>query len=68
VNGTTMGDRIRGKRNELRLTQEQLAQRAGLNPKTIVWIEGGKTGGLYSTVQAIAAALDVSVGYLERGQ
>ena len=61
-------DRIRGRRNELNLTQRELATRAGLNPKTIVFLEGGKTGGLYTTVQAVADALEVSVGYLEHGR
>jgi transcriptional regulator with XRE-family HTH domain len=65
---TTLGDRIRGKRAEQRLTQAELARRAGLNPKTIGFIEGGKSGGMYDSISRIASALGVSFEYLETGR
>lgn len=64
----TQGDRIRGRRAEQRLSQVELARRAGLNPKTICLIETGQSGGMHASLRRIADALGVSLDDLKPGE
>lgn len=57
-----MGYKIRERREELRMTQEELAQKAGVSRQTISSLETGKYDNvLVSTLAAIALALDTTV-------
>lgn len=64
----TFGEKIRMRREELRLTQEQLAALAGLTRRSIVSYETTGKRPYASTVQKIAAALGVTVRYLEHDE
>lgn len=65
-----MGRRIRIERARLDLTQQQLADKAKVQQKTIAQIERGRQHGLsVTTFAAIAEALDsLSLDYLMYGQ
>lgn len=57
-----MGYKIRERREELQMTQEQLAEKSGVSRQTISSIETGKADNvLVSTLAAIAVALDTTV-------
>ena len=53
-----LGRSIQRERLALRLTQERLAERVGVNPRTIQKIEAGKLNILVTTLARIQAALD----------
>lgn len=57
----TMGRRIRELREQAGLTQAQLASRTSLGRVTLTRIEGGEQSPRFSTLSAIARALDVPV-------
>ena len=54
-----LGQAVRERREEIRLTQEALAQAAGLATKRVWQIERQGANPTYSTLLAIAAALRV---------
>lgn len=57
-----MGIKIRERREELRMTQEELANKSGVSRQTISALENGKYDNvLIGTLAAIANALDVTV-------
>ena len=57
-----MGYKIKERRAELRMTQEELAQKSGVSRQTISSIETGKYDNvLVGTLAAIATALDTTV-------
>jgi DNA-binding XRE family transcriptional regulator len=57
-----MGYKIRERREELRMTQDELAQKSGVSRQTISSIETGKYENvLVGTLAAIATALDTTV-------
>ncbi len=56
---TKYGETIRRLRREKDLTQEQLAEKAALDPKSIIQIEGGKRNLTLKTLQKLAVALNV---------
>lgn len=57
-----MGIQIKERREELKMTQEELAQKSGVSRQTISSIETGKYDNvLVGTLAAIAAALDTTV-------
>lgn len=56
-----VGDRIRVARIHERLTQERLAERAGIDRSTIQRLESGTTNAKISHLLRIARALRVSV-------
>lgn len=57
-----MGYKIKERREELRMTQEELAQKSGVSRQTISSIETGKYDNvLVGTLAAIATALDTTV-------
>lgn len=57
----TLGERITAERNKAGLTQAVLAERAGIAQPTLANIEVGKRAVKFSTVQAIAGALNLPV-------
>jgi transcriptional regulator with XRE-family HTH domain len=59
----SIASKIREARRQAGITQQTLAERAGLALKTLSRIENGEDMNL-STLAAIAAALDVPVGEL----
>ena len=63
----TIGDRIRLARYEKCLTQKQLGEHCGIAEPTIRRYELGKLNPKYSTLEKIAAALDVTADYLQNG-
>ena len=57
-----MGIKIKERREELRMTQEELAQKSGVSRQTISSIETGKYENvLVGTLAAIATALETTV-------
>lgn len=57
-----MGIKIKERREELRMTQEELAHKSGVSRQTISSIETGKYDNvLVGTLAAIATALDTTV-------
>lgn len=62
---TTIGARIKARRQELKMTQRELAARLGYTDHTTVTrIESGKTDPPQSRVAQIAKVLDVTPGYI----
>src|SRR5689334_6154149 len=62
-----IGARIRTRRRERRLTQDELARRIGVSRSAVAQWETGRTGQITGNLTSIAAALDVSVEYLVYG-
>ena len=61
----TIGERIKARRKELKLSQRELSDRMGYsNHSTITRIEAGKVDLPQSRIAQFAQVLDVSVGYL----
>lgn len=60
------GTRLRELRGKARLTQEDLAERASTDRKTISRVENGVTSPALDVVFALARALDVKPGELFR--
>lgn len=61
----TAGERIREARIQRGMTQKQLGERAGIAEPTIRKYELGKLNPKYETMQKIASALNVTVGYIQ---
>lgn len=60
-----IGDRIKARRNELKLSQRKLADMMGYNDHTIITkIEAGKVDVPQSRIVKFSEVLDVSVAYL----
>ncbi len=59
-----LGTTVRQLREERGLSREVLAVAAGLTTGTLARLELGQSDPAWSTVQAVAAALDVSVAEL----
>jgi transcriptional regulator with XRE-family HTH domain len=57
----SVGSRLRELRNDQKLSIRALAERSGLNVNTFSLIENGKTSPSVSTLQQIAAALEVPI-------
>lgn len=62
-----MGKRILQRRKQLRMTQEELADKAGVTPQTISAAELGKKALRPANILGISDALEVSTEYLLRG-
>ena len=61
----TMGERIKRRRQELRMSQAELADTTGLRRATISELESGKQPGMsIDTARKIARALGVSIDYI----
>jgi transcriptional regulator with XRE-family HTH domain len=59
-----LGEKIRKIRKEHKLTQEQLAELAKIDPKSVIQIESGKRNPTLRTLNKIAYALKVSSSVL----
>ena len=62
-----MGSRIYDRRKQLGLTQEEVAERAGLTPQNVSTAELGKKALRPENIIKICRALDVSTDYLLLG-
>lgn len=62
---TRIGQRVKALRLMAELSQDELAQRAGLQRTHIGRIEGGKYAVNIETLQAIAEALDMTVDIID---
>ena len=65
---TDMGKRIHEKRKSLRLSQDELAERAGLSKQTVSRAENGLRELGAQNVIRMAKALDMSADYLLTGE
>lgn len=63
-----MGERISARRKQLRWTQEELAEAAGVTPQTISSAELGKKALRPGNIINVCAALDISPDYLLLGR
>ncbi len=63
-----MGNRILQRRKQLRMTQEELAEKAGLMPQTISTAELGKKALRPENIIRICTALDITTDYLLLGR
>lgn len=59
-----LGERIRERRTELRLSQEALAEKAGISANTVSRIEGGQMSMGIGTFIKLVQALDADAGSL----
>lgn len=64
----TMGKRLMERRKQLRLTQEEVAERADLTCQTISTAETGKKALRPENIVKICNALDISTDYLLLGK
>ncbi|MGH2880905.1 MAG: helix-turn-helix domain-containing protein [Solirubrobacteraceae bacterium] len=56
-----LGDALRALRKEREITQEQLAERLGVDPTFIGRLERGQRGAHWRTIRRILTALETSV-------
>jgi DNA-binding XRE family transcriptional regulator len=61
------GDRVRARRDELGLTQEALAHRAGLNRTYVATLESGERNPSLDTIVRVANGLGIDPGSLIEG-
>jgi transcriptional regulator with XRE-family HTH domain len=59
-----LGKNLRAARKRLGLTQEQVAERSGVQAGEVSRIEGGKRDPKVSTLEKLAAAVEVKPGQL----
>ncbi len=64
----TIGDRIKGRRIELGLTQEELAKKANISKGFLSDVENGRRNVGADTVLDLAGALGLSLDYLMTGE
>lgn len=64
----SIGKRIRKRRQELKLTQEDLARALGLTPQHISGIEQDKRSPSLSSLAKLAEELGITVDYLVTGK
>ena len=63
-----IGERIRSKRQEMSLTQEQLSEKIGVSNKHISEVERGNDRLSYDKLLLLCDVLDCSTDYLLRGR
>lgn len=63
-----MGTRIFERRKQLRLTQEELAEAAGITPQTVSTAELGKKAMRPENIIKVCSALEISTDYLLMGK
>ena len=61
-----LGDRIRDSRKDCGLTQQELAEQAGLSIKTVQDIEAGKKNATYETLAALITRLGITANSIFR--
>ncbi|MFT3951287.1 MAG: helix-turn-helix transcriptional regulator [Oscillospiraceae bacterium] len=59
-----VGQRIRNYRNQLHISQEELAEKCGLHPTYIGQVERGEKNATLETVEKIAAGLSIALNTL----
>ena len=59
-----IGQRIRNYRNQMKLSQEELAEKCGLHPTYIGQVERGEKNATLESINKIAAGLNVSMSTL----
>lgn len=64
TNYKKLGTKLKQLRKERKITQEELAERANLDPKSIIQIESGKRNPTLKTINKIARSLETSVSDL----
>ena len=64
----SIGKRIRKRRQELKLTQENLARALGLTPQHISGIEQGKRSPSLASLAKLAEELGVTIDFLVTGK
>jgi len=62
-----MGKRIRTRRRELNITQEQVAERAGISTSFIGHIERGEKVASVETLATLSEVLDMDLNYMILG-
>lgn len=65
---TTVGQRVRQRRRELGMSQDALAQRAGISKSFLSDLETGKRSLGAETLLDLARAMDLSLDYLMTGR
>lgn len=63
-----IGDRILNRRKQLRMTQDELAEKAGITPQTVSTAELGQKALRPENIIRICSALEVSTDYLLLGK
>lgn len=63
-----MGERISARRRQLRMTQEELADRMDVSPQMISYVEQGHKAIRPENLIKLCAALDVSADYILTGR
>ncbi len=63
-----IGNRILNRRKQLRMTQEDLAEKAGITPQTISSAELGKKALRLENIIRVCSALHISTDYLLLGE
>lgn len=65
-----LGERVRARRQELGLSQEQLSEKAGLDRTYVSSLESGRRNPAFSTLLKLASALEIDLSELfrEKGQ
>lgn len=61
-----LGEAVRRTREKRGITQERLAQDAGVTTGTVSLVERGQSNPSWGTIKAIAAGLDVSIAELAK--
>lgn len=56
-----LGEAVRSKRAALRLSQQEVAERAGVSPTRVTEIENGKSDPRLSTIESITDVLGLSI-------
>lgn len=60
----TLGERVRARRNMLKITRETLAEKIGVSTRFLADVESGKVGVSIETLRNLSAALNISSDYL----
>ncbi len=63
-----IGNRILHRRKQLRMTQEELSEKAGITPQTVSFAELGKKALRPENIIRVCSALDISTDYLLLGE
>lgn len=63
-----IGNRILNRRKQLRMTQEELAEKAGVTPQTVSSAELGKKALRPENIIRVCSALGISTDYLLLGE
>ena len=61
---STFADRLQKIRDDRKLSQSDLARKAGLQPSAIAHFEAGRRRPSFANIRTLALALDVSTDYL----